>query len=80
MKKIKTPMLTLIVMASSFLTAYALTPEEVNCSPASQMFGESECTDADGNKRICKHTFWIEHSCRNYYGGTIPEEDPTIEP
>lgn len=73
MKKLKTPLLTAFVVISSFLTAFATTPEEVNCDTPSQMFGSSQCTDADGNIKICKHTFWIAHSCTNYYG-PIPEE------
>ena len=43
------------------------------------MFGSSKCVDADGNTKVCKHTFWVAHSCQNYYGDVVIEEE-TIEP
>lgn len=73
MKRLKSVILTAVVMTSSFLTAYAFTPE-VNCDTESRMFGESLCIDEYGNYKVCKHTFWVTHTCRSFYG-PITEED-----
>ena len=76
MKKLKNISLTLLIALGAFLSAYASAspdPDDVNCKTPSKMFGSSSCTDEYGSVKICKHTFWIRHSCAAFNGD---EEQP----
>jgi hypothetical protein len=73
MKKLKNITLTLFIALGAFFSAYANAaspdPDDVLCDTPSRMFGSSLFVDEYGSVKICKHTFWIAHSCTAYDQG-----------